>query len=125
GHRGPDPPRRRWQPGRDPGHHRLHHPGTDPDPGRDPQLDRAGSRLGLHHHRPAVRAGADPDIYFADLHHAALPRMAGLRPHRDGPRLDRDRLRHHLENHEHPGVANEYFHYRLRLPGLRRHHHRD
>ncbi len=57
-------------------------------------------------------------IHLAQLHHAAVPRMAWLRPDRDGPGLDRNRLRHHLENHEHPGVGNEPFYYRLRRPRL-------
>src|SRR4029077_19819515 len=87
--------------------------------------DGASARLGLYHHRPALRAGPDPDLYLSQLYHAPLPRMARLRPDRDGPGLDCDRLRHHLENHEHPGVANEHIYYRLRLPGLQRHHHRD
>src|SRR6266851_683605 len=91
---------------------------TYPDPGRDPHPDRTGPRLWLHHHRPALCAGADPDFHLAQLHHAAVPRMAWLRPDRDGPGLDRNRLRHHLENHEHPGVGNEPFYYRLRRPRL-------
>src|SRR5438093_987316 len=102
----------------------VHDPGADPYPGRDSHPDGPGARLRLHHHRAAVRAGPDPDLHLTQLYHPVVPRMAWLRPDRDGPGLDRHRLRHHLENHKHPGVANEHFHYRLRLPGLQRCLHR-
>ena len=55
GHRHLHPAHRRWQPRRDPGLDRVHHPRARPDQGRDQDAHRPAAAVGLRRRLPADR----------------------------------------------------------------------